>query len=236
MAKRILVQAGHIAPREPGFEGGTGTVREQELVRAIRKRLVSILRRDGRFVAIPQPGDLTDVRCDAALFLHGDGSTNPAARGRSFGFPDLAGVDVNQRLAGILEKHLARIPGAPIDHADNYTGGLRAYYGYRRISTEGPEVLIEHGFLTNPAEQRWLFKHLNEQAQAEYEALCEFFRMEPRAALVGKRVGWVVVWTGRGGKRKRRRSTNPMRLVDRLWNDGLRRRIVVRRPQPIPER
>jgi hypothetical protein len=231
MAKRVLIQAGHIAPREPGFEGGTGTVREQELNRAIRARLVALLKKDKRFKPIPQPGDLTNVPCEAALFLHGDGSTNKAASGRSFGFPEHA---VNRKLAVLLEKHLAKIPGAPPEHAWNYTGGLRFYYGYSRIGTAGPEVLIEHGFLTNPAEQKWLFKHLAEQATAEYRALCEFFGLKPIGEVKPKRLGWIVEWTDAKGKRRRRRRITPMRLVDRLWADGLRRRILVRREQPIP--
>jgi hypothetical protein len=87
MRIRVLVQAGHIAPREPGFEAGTGTVREQELTKAIRRRLVKLLRKDGRFQPVPCPGDIPDGISDAAIFLHGDGSTNPASSGYSFGFP-----------------------------------------------------------------------------------------------------------------------------------------------------
>jgi N-acetylmuramoyl-L-alanine amidase-like protein len=230
MPKRILVQAGHNAPREPGFEGGTGTTREIEFTHAMQTRLVAILKADDRFHPIPQPGDLTDTPCDAALYFHGDGSSSSSSRGRSFGFP----IDpVNKKLAALLEKHLSKIPGAPPDHADNYTGGLREYYGYRRISTKGPEVLIEHGFLTNPTEQKWLFSHLAEQATAEYHALCEFFGIPPKGAVKPARVGFIVEWTDKAGVAHRRRTFAPRRLFLRLWSDGIRRRIVVRRARPI---
>jgi N-acetylmuramoyl-L-alanine amidase len=232
MPKRILVQAGHIAPREPGFEGGTGTVREQELTFALRKRLVALLEKDDRFHPIPQPGDLTDVACDAALFLHGDGSSNPSARGRSFGFPV---HPVNVKLMRLLEKHLSRIPGAPIDHADNYTGGLREYYGYKRISTSGPEVLIEHGFLTNPTERAWLFNNLGRQANAEYRALCEFFGFKPLGETIDTRLGWIVEWTDNAGVTHRKRTFTPRRLFLRLWSDGIRRKILIRKQVPIQE-
>ena len=175
--KRILVQAGHLAPREPGFEGGTGTNGEQELVKAIRDRLVAILRKDGRFEAIPVPGDIPNgIRVDAALYLHGDGSSNPGASGYCFGYPD---HPTNKRLADMIAVEFNKIPGHPPHGRDNYTGGLRGYYGYSRVNTPGPEVLVEHGFLTNPAERRWLYAHVDELAQAEYKALLRFFGMQP---------------------------------------------------------
>lgn len=37
--KRVLLQAGHVAPREHGFEPGTGTSGEQALVAAIQSKL-----------------------------------------------------------------------------------------------------------------------------------------------------------------------------------------------------
>jgi len=234
MPKRILVQAGHIAPRESFLEGGTGTVREQELTFALRKRLVSLLNVDDRFDPFPFPGDLPEppgFKCDAGLFLHGDGSSNKAATGISFGFP----IDpVNSRLAKLIWNEFEKIPGHPPHHADNYTEGLRQYYGYRRTNTAGPEVLVEHGFMTNPAEQKWVFAHLNELAHAEYVALCRFFNFVPRGEIVPVRLGWIVTWIGKDGVQHSKRTFTPRRLFLRLWEDGIRRRIVVRRELPIP--
>jgi N-acetylmuramoyl-L-alanine amidase-like protein len=233
MPKRVLVQAGHIAPRESFLESGTGTVREQELTFALRKRLVSLLNVDPRFDAFPFPGNLPEppgFRCDAAIFLHGDGSSNRSASGYSFGFP----VDpVNQKLARLIDAEFKKIPGHPPHHADNYTEGLRFYYGYRRTNTAGPEVLVEHGFMTNPAEQKWVFAHLNQLAHAEYVALCRFFGFAPRGEIVPARVGWTVTWTDKAGVVHSKRTFAPRRLFLRLWADGIRRKILVRRNLPL---
>jgi len=173
-------------------------VREQELTKAIRRRLVKLLRRDERFQPVPCPGDIPDgVSVDAAIFLHGDGSANPASTGYSFGFPV---HPVNQKLATLIDAEFKKIPGHPPHHEDNYTGGLRQYYGYRRVPTPGPEVLVEHGFLTNPGEQKWIFDNLTPLARAEYRALCRFFELEPTLELRrGRPIGFTIADASNGG-------------------------------------
>jgi N-acetylmuramoyl-L-alanine amidase len=237
MAKRILVQAGHIAPRESFLEGGTGTVREQEYTYAMRKRVVSLLNADDRYDAFPFPGDLPEppgFKCDGAIFLHADGSSSSASTGYSFGFPNFA---ANKRLAELIAHEYEKIPGHPPRHAWNYTGGLREYYGYRRTDTgdNEPEVLFEVGFMTNPAEQKWIFAHLNEIAHAIYVGFCLYYGFNPRGEIAPVRLGWIVVWTDKAGVVHRRRRLAPMRLVHRLWADGIRRRILVRKVVPLQE-
>jgi N-acetylmuramoyl-L-alanine amidase len=56
------------------------------------------------------------------------------------------------------------------------------YYGYRLVDTDGPEVLAEHGFLTNPDERKWLKAHVHELAEAHYRALCKYFDITPLPA------------------------------------------------------
>lgn len=176
--KRVLVQAGHLAPREPGFEGGTGTAGEIEVVTKIRNVLVSLLNKDGRFEAIPMPGHITPrgIRVDAALFLHCDGAGSPQASGYSFGYPNDA---TNIRLARLINEEFVKLLGHPPHHKDNYTPDLRGYYGYSRVNTPGPEVLVEHGFLTNPAERVWINQNIQELAEAEYKALLRYFGFAP---------------------------------------------------------
>lgn len=191
MAIQVLVQAGHVAPREPGFEGGTGTVREQEFVLLVRRHLLRHLQRDDRFEGIAAPGDIPNgIKVDAAIFLHGDGSSNPEATGISFGYPD---YEVNKKLADLIWDEFRKIPGHPPHHADNYTADLHGYYGFRLVDTPGPEVLVEHGFLTNPDEQKWMFDHVPELARAEYVALCRFFGFAPRFAT---RLYRIELWVG----------------------------------------
>lgn len=176
--KTVLVQAGHLSPRQPGFETGTGTAGEQEFVRDVCDRLVRLLAADGRFRALPMPGRIpAGIKCDAALFLHADGSTNKKVSGYSFGYPNYA---VNKKLADLVAAEFDRLLGHPPHHADNYTADQRGYYGFGLVDTPGPEVLVEHGFLTNPAEATWLRAHAGELAAAEYRALLRYFGLGPK--------------------------------------------------------
>lgn len=183
---KILIQAGHVAPREPGFESGTGTVREQELTLRMQGALNAKFTADRRFQVTLAPGDLPDQWVgDVALYLHGDGAGNPTARGFSFGWP----VDAPGRSPILAERIGAGFaalghPGG--HHPDNYTGGLRGYYGYRR--TVAPtRLLIEHGFLTNPTEQAWIFEHLGEMAGVTYRAVVEHLGLP---VVSGDRPSW----------------------------------------------
>lgn len=176
--KRILVQAGHLAPREPGIDG-TGTNGEQELAKAIRDKLVAMLEKDGRFDGIPVPGDIPDgIKVDAALFLHADGFTDPTAGGFQFGFPV---TQNNKKLVANLRKEFLDLPGHPKSRADNSTKDAREYYGYKRVNSPF-KVLVEHGFLTNPTEAQWLKANTSKLAHAEYLALCKTFGMAPTPA------------------------------------------------------
>jgi N-acetylmuramoyl-L-alanine amidase len=178
MAVRVLIQKGHVSPREPGFEGGTGTIREQDLATAIANELAALFRADGRFEPIVVPGDIPDgIRVEAALFLHGDGSQNQSVSGYCFGYPQHM---VNKELADRIAVEFDKIPGHPPRRTDNYTRNLSGYYGFSRVLTNGPEVLIEHGFLTNPAERLWLFANVKQLAAAEYRAVCGYFGFVPR--------------------------------------------------------
>lgn len=182
MPKRVLVQAGHNPPREPGFEAGTGTAGEIDYTKDMADKVLALLANDSRFNGIYAPGDIPNgIKVDAAIFLHCDGSANPAVSGYSFGFPS---DPVNAKLAKLIGEEFNEIDGHPPHHTDNYTADLHGYYGFSRVDTQGPEVLIEHGFLTNPKEREWLLSHKNELARAEYTALCRYFGMAPRALRV----------------------------------------------------
>jgi N-acetylmuramoyl-L-alanine amidase len=171
--KRILVQAGHQRPLQPGHEAQTGAPGEAELVAKIQHRLVSLLNGDPDFHAVPSPGRIDDsVRVDGAIFLHADGAANTAARGYSLGFPMF---DVNRRLAHLIADEIEKISGHPPRRPDNNTIDMAHYYGFSHVQTPGPEVLVEHGFVTNPTERAWLNDHIHELATAEHRALRRFF-------------------------------------------------------------
>jgi hypothetical protein len=179
--KRVLVQAGHLPPLQPGVKG-LGTNGERELVTQIRDQLVTLLLSDGRFEAIAMPGRIpTGIQCDAALFLHADGVTDQTAHGCSFGFDER--FPVNRHLADLIFEEFAKLPGHPTRRRDNGTADEHHYYGFRLVDTPGPETLVEHGFLTNPTERQWLLGHIEELAHAEYVALCRHFGLAPSGSL-----------------------------------------------------
>ena len=236
MRLRVLIQAGHLAPRQPGLEAYTGTVREQELTKALQRRLVELFEADDRFDPVPCPGRIDPSQIgavDAALFLHGDGSDNKAASGYSFGFPV---HPVNERLATLINEEFQSIPDLPRRRDNNYTRGLARYYGYRSVATDGPEVLVEHGFLTNPAEQKWIFSNLDQLASAEYRAVCRYFDFVPGHAVSDSAVmGFTVIGEKAGETRVIKRTLEPGRAVDRLKDWGARLITVVRADEPSPE-
>ena len=173
MARRILVQAGHVEPRAPE-QLSLGTYREQEFNLAVQDRLCARLGADPAFEPIPCPGDIPDgIEVDAALYLHGNGFELPRLSGYSFGYPQA--TPPHTTLASLVEAEFERIPGRPRRGPDNSTAGMRGYYSYSLTATCGPKLLIEHGFLTNRAERDWMFANLDELAAAEHRALRSFF-------------------------------------------------------------
>jgi len=172
--KRILVQAGHMPPLQRHHETQTGAPGEAKLVADIQRALVGLLEEDENFDPLPMPGRITpdSVRVDGAVFLHADGVSAASASGFSLGFPDVA---VNRRLAELIAAEIEKLPGRPPRRPNNNTADMAQYYGFGHVATAGPEVLIEHGFVTNPDEHAWLKGNVKQLAHAEHRALRRFF-------------------------------------------------------------
>jgi N-acetylmuramoyl-L-alanine amidase len=202
MARRVLIHMGHVQPREPGFESGTGTAGEIPVVEAIGKELYRLLRADGRIKPTLCPGDIPDGwHGEVVLALHCDGSSNPKANGYCFGWPVRESGPKTRRLIRALDDAYRAIPDAPSHHRDNYTSNMTLYYGWKRTRADA-KVLIEHGFLTNPGERAWINKNVKRIAGAWYGALLRYFDLP---ALVKKPVpgephnGWLRRLFGRVG-------------------------------------
>jgi hypothetical protein len=176
MAKpHVVVQVGHQAPLEPGFEGGTGASGELELVQKIGAALVKRLKDDGRFEVMRIPGRFPDeiksgsFKVDAFIALHADGAA-PTAKGYGFGFPPPS--TGSKKFADLVAAEFAPFHISQ-RRQDNITTSLSGYYGWKptRMPGSSPRIVVEHGFVTNPTERAWLFGHVDELAAAELRAI-----------------------------------------------------------------
>lgn len=226
-ARRILIQAGHNRPLEPGFESGTGTAGEAVFVADIQSRLGRLLAADPRLQVTLCPGNIPDGWTgDVFVSLHADGATSTKASGYSFGYPPTS--TGSKLLADILSAEYARIPGAPKRRADNYTADMSGYYGWRRTIAPA-QVLVEHGFLTNPAERAWLTAHGNEIARAWQAGILRFFDLPVEQP--ADFWAWARWWRGHAeykqyGPRRGPRPNVPG-LIPAAWWARLRKNIGV---------
>lgn len=168
----VVLQLGHV----PRTRGATGTLREQEFVRALGPLIAQRLRAHGYRVFVIGADDAVP-RSDAFIALHTDGSSNPARRGASVGYPDSPGA----HLAAAWKRAHQRLgyPGGWL--RDNYTAALSGYYGFRR-SAAPFRFLAEHGTTTNPDDEQWLFDNLDACARAHVDAINEVFGPPPLPA------------------------------------------------------
>lgn len=207
---RILIQAGHVAPREPGHEGQTGAYLEQEFASRMQQHLARRFRSDGRFTVDTCPGDIPEGWTgDVFLSLHCD-AAGSSSRGFSIGWP-ANGRDPGRgpELAARITRRFLAIPHPGGHGTDNYTDGMRGYYGWRRVNAP-TKVLIEHAFMTNAAERDWAFGHIAEMGDATYTAVVEHLGLDTRARVRAP-------WTARvGGQVIGRGSLNHPAFIRRI--------------------
>lgn len=164
---KIVIQMGHVARTS----GATGTHREQEFAKLLGARLKTELSKRGHLVyligadhPVPYPN------CEVFIALHTDGNLNKSIRGASVGYPSDDPNSPSGKLAQAW-KFFHQLLGYPGGfHRDNYTSGLRYYYGFRN-SIAKYEFLAEHGTTTNPEDEAWLFANLEKCVQAHVHAI-----------------------------------------------------------------
>lgn len=164
---KIVVQMGHV----PRTSGATGTYREQEFNKLVGPRLRDALKSVGHNVTLIGADDAVPS-CDVFVALHCDGNANKAMRGGSVGYPSDDSNSPSGRLASAWKRHhqAGGYPGG--FHPDNYTSGLRYYYGFRK-SNATFEFLAEHGTTTNPDDEAWLFSNIDACVKAHVDAIGE---------------------------------------------------------------
>ena len=90
---------------------------------------------------------------DVFIAVHHDGARSAYARGPSVGYPS---SDDSKAAAQVWKAaYNAHYPG-PAFRPDNYTSGLRGYYGYRK-STADIKLCCEHGFGSNPDDAAFMW-------------------------------------------------------------------------------
>lgn len=143
----LVVQLGHCFRRT----GATGTAGEQDLAAKVGAAAAKHIHgRDGwqvRQILADSPQEA--YVGDAFAAVHADGSTNPTAHGASAGYrtPEGQGLAHAWQLAYEARGWVGFRP-------DNYTPGLKYYYGTGNAVAAGNRraFIMECGFLTNPSD------------------------------------------------------------------------------------
>jgi len=169
----VIIQKGHCF-RKKGATGTQSAHRgtEQAFVSRVADLMVPHLRSLGitAKTVLADPGWLGS--CKVFVALHQDGSTNKSARGASVGYPSSKATNSN-RFTDIWKARY-QAAGFPSGfRPDNYTGGLRGYYGYRLVDAD-VEVVLEHGFATNTADADWMWDNIEMIAQVNAEAIAQY--------------------------------------------------------------
>ncbi|HUY40284.1 MAG TPA: hypothetical protein VMV82_01790 [Candidatus Dormibacteraeota bacterium] len=156
----VLISAGHegrpqSCARFPERHCYLGTAGEREWTPIVADAATHVLRDYGiRVVRLPADYP-DDYAVRVAVFIHFDGSAVPCRSGASVGYPS-----AKDRFTAALWKRLYgrffRFGFRP----DNFSIGLREYYGYDQARTADGAYVLELGEMTCPAQRGWLAPRL----------------------------------------------------------------------------
>lgn len=135
-------------------KGATGTAGEQVYVTKVADACARLLRSPGWQVrTILADEFVSRYKGDAFVAIHCDGSTSKSARGASAGYITPEGQAFARAWKRAYEER-----GWQGFRPDNYTDGLRNYYGTRVAVNTGNRraIIIECGFLTNDTDREVL--------------------------------------------------------------------------------
>lgn len=165
----VVIHMGHCFRTRgaTGTSGHRGT--EQQFVSQVAARMADQLSPFG-VNAVTALADDPLPRAKIFVALHQDGSVNPQAQGASVGYPV---TTPNYQFAQLWKANYT-LKGWPNGfRPDNYTRGLRNYYGFRRINAD-VKVLMEHGFATNRADENWMWDNMSLVVQAHVETITQW--------------------------------------------------------------
>ncbi|HEX8806178.1 MAG TPA: hypothetical protein VF741_04475 [Candidatus Aquilonibacter sp.] len=157
----VLISAGHEGrPAScayfPQHKCNLGAAGERAWTPIVADEATRMLRAHGLNVA-REPADF-DGTYDVgmAIFIHFDGIVPACKSGASIGYYDDAVSRAAAQQWRALYEPLFPFTFMP----DNFTAGLRRYYGYRQVDARDGALVFELGEITCPAQRAWLAPRL----------------------------------------------------------------------------
>ena len=156
----VLISAGHegrpaSCARYPKHTCNLGAQGEREWTPVVADEAARVLREHGVSVA-RKPADFEGTYdVDAAVFIHFDGSTTPCASSASIGYHEERFAPAAHQWRTLYSRYF------PYGfQPDDFTAGLRDYYGYRQVDARDASLVLELGELTCPQQRAWLAPRL----------------------------------------------------------------------------
>lgn len=156
----VLLSAGHegrpaSCARFPQHRCNLGAAGERGWTPIVANAAARVLRRHGVTVA-RLPADFRgSYVVGAAVFIHFDGSSPACKSGASIGYHR----SQDRPAAAAWRALYARDFPFPFQ-PDNFTAGLRDYYGFRQVRAQDGSLVLELGEITCPAQRAWLAPRL----------------------------------------------------------------------------
>jgi N-acetylmuramoyl-L-alanine amidase len=188
LAPRVGVQVGHWRQSELPDElarlrGGTGAraggVTELEVNYDVAQRVAALLRASGVTVDVLPATVPPHYDADAFVTLHADGSPSTAARGFKLATPWRTSR-ASQRLADSITAEYRARTGLPT--SDAVTVDMRGYYAFNynrhthAITRTTPAVIVEMGYITNPADRAFLTRQADRVAAGVARGLLRYLQ------------------------------------------------------------
>lgn len=156
----VLISAGHegrpaSCARYPKRACNLGARGEREWTPVVADEATRVLRAHGVSVA-RKPADFDgSYDVGAAVFIHFDGSTSPCSSGASIGYHQHKFEPAAQQWHALYAQYF------PFGfEPDDFTKGLRDYYGFRQVDARDGALVLELGELTCARQRAWLAPRL----------------------------------------------------------------------------
>jgi hypothetical protein len=156
----VLISAGHegrpaSCARFVHRACNLGAAGEIDWTPIVADEATRVLRAHGVRV-IREPADFDGTYAvGMAIFIHFDGAVPACTTGASIGYEGAAGQSAAQQWRAL---YAPRFPFTFMP--DNFTVGLREYYGYRQVQARDGALVLELGEITCPAQHAWLATRL----------------------------------------------------------------------------